>query len=52
VAIEADITDRAQATAAVEQTVAAFGGLDTLVNNAGIMLLGPAESAPVEEGTG
>jgi NADP-dependent 3-hydroxy acid dehydrogenase YdfG len=48
-AIEADITDRLQASAAVEQTVAAFGGLDTLVNNAGIMLLGPAESAPVEE---
>lgn len=48
-AIEADITDRLQATAAVDQTVAAFDGLDILVNNAGIMLLGPAESAPVEE---
>ena len=48
-AIEADITDRLQATAAVEQAVQAFGGLHTLVNNAGIMLLGPAESAPVEE---
>ncbi|ONI68663.1 oxidoreductase [Kribbella sp. ALI-6-A] len=48
-AIEADITDQLQATAAVEQTVETFGGLNTLVNNAGIMLLGPAESAPVEE---
>jgi NADP-dependent 3-hydroxy acid dehydrogenase YdfG len=47
--IEADITDQAQAAAAVEQTVQTFGGLNTLVNNAGIMLLGPTESAPVEE---
>lgn len=48
-AIEADITDRLQAAAAVEQTVQTFGGLHTLVNNAGIMLLGPVESAPLEE---
>ncbi|MEU8378340.1 SDR family NAD(P)-dependent oxidoreductase [Streptosporangium sp. NPDC048865] len=48
-AIEADITGRPQATAAVEQTVQVFGGLDILVNNAGVMLLGPAESAPIEE---
>ncbi|MGK5684176.1 SDR family oxidoreductase [Actinoplanes sp. URMC 104] len=47
--IEADLTDRAQAAGAVEQTVAAFGGLDILVNNAGLMLLGPVEGAPVEE---
>ena len=47
--IEADITDRAQAEAAIEETVATLGRLDTLVNNAGLMLLGPAEHAAVEE---
>jgi NADP-dependent 3-hydroxy acid dehydrogenase YdfG len=49
VAIETDVTDRAQATAAVKRTVAELGGLDTVVNNAGVMLLGPIVEAPIEE---
>jgi len=47
--IEADITDKAQAIGAVERTVAELGRLDTVVNNAGMMLLGPAETALLEE---
>jgi NADP-dependent 3-hydroxy acid dehydrogenase YdfG len=47
--IEADVTDRAQAFAAVDRTVRELGRLDIVVNNAGVMLLGRAESAPIEE---
>jgi NADP-dependent 3-hydroxy acid dehydrogenase YdfG len=47
--IEADVTDREQAEASVQQTVEELGRLDILVNNAGVMLLGPIEGAPVEE---
>jgi NADP-dependent 3-hydroxy acid dehydrogenase YdfG len=47
--VEADITDRSQAEAAVQRTVERFGRLDTLVNNAGLMLLGPVLGANPEE---
>jgi NADP-dependent 3-hydroxy acid dehydrogenase YdfG len=48
-AIEADVTEQGQAISAVERTAAELGRLDTVVNNAGVMLLGPVLESPTEE---
>jgi clavulanate-9-aldehyde reducatase len=48
-AIEVDVTDEGQARSFVESAHAELGGLGILVNNAGVMLLGPVEGADTDD---
>ena len=47
--VQADVTDQQQAISAVEEVAEWLGGLDTVVNNAGVMLLGPALGTTTDE---
>ena len=48
-AVAADVTDEAQVDAAVAAVVAAWGGVDVLVSNAGIQIVHPIEEFPFAE---
>jgi NADP-dependent 3-hydroxy acid dehydrogenase YdfG len=48
-AFEADVTDKDACQKVVDAVLEKHGHIDILINNAGVMLLGPTSGAPLEE---
>jgi len=48
-ALECDVTDRDQVERTVARVTSHFGRIDVLVNNAGVIVVGPLESQTVED---
>ncbi len=48
-ALRCDVRDRAQVEAMVEQVVSRWGDVDVLINNAGIIEVGPLDTMTVED---
>lgn len=49
IAVTTDVTDRAQVKQLVDAAVAAYGRIDVMINNAGLMPFSPLERLKVEE---
>src|SRR4051812_15221701 len=49
IAVGTDVSDEAQAGGFVQRAIAELGQVDALVNNAGVMLLGPVSGGSTEE---
>ena len=48
-AVAMDVTNEEQVNAAVAEVVAAYGGVDVLVSNAGIQIVHPVEEFPFDD---
>jgi short-subunit dehydrogenase len=46
--VSADLTDESQASLLIDATIEAFGHIDILINNAGIIEVGPAENQSID----